>query len=49
MQGERLNVMNVKTRGDWDGEYTYVEVRGNAMIDYVFVNESAQKSHRIYN
>jgi len=44
IQGEGLNVMNGKTR---DGEYTYVEVRGNAITDCVFVNESVQESHRI--
>jgi len=47
MQAEGLNVMNGKTRGNWDGKYMYVEIRENAMIDCVFVNKSAQKSHRI--
>lgn len=31
--------MNGKTRGDWEGEYTYVGARGSSVIDYIFVNK----------
>ncbi|XP_020289886.1 uncharacterized protein LOC109857707, partial [Pseudomyrmex gracilis] len=34
-----LNVLNGRTNGDWDGEFTYVGARGSTVIDYVFVNE----------
>lgn len=35
-----LNVLNGKTEGDWEGEYTYVGARGSTVIDYIFVNNS---------
>lgn len=31
--------LNGATAGDWDGEYTYVGVRGSTVIDYIIVNE----------
>jgi len=32
-------ILNGCTEGDWDGEYTYVGVRGCSVIDYVMINE----------
>lgn len=39
MQERSFSIMNGKTRGDWEGEYTYVGARGNTVIDYISVNE----------
>lgn len=39
MQEMRLSILNGKILGDWEGEYTYVGVRGNTVIDFIFVNE----------
>lgn len=36
---KRLNILNGKTNGDWEDEYTYVRVRGSMVIDYAIVNE----------
>jgi len=33
-------ILNGRTEGDWEGKYTYVEVRGSSVIDYVIVNEA---------
>lgn len=33
------NILNGRTEGDWEGEYTYVGARGSSVIDYVVVNE----------
>lgn len=27
------------SKGDWEGEYTYVGARGSSVIDYALVNE----------
>lgn len=35
------NILNGATKGDWEGEYTYVGTRGNTVIDYVITNEKA--------
>ncbi|XP_011858991.1 PREDICTED: protein PXR1-like [Vollenhovia emeryi] len=32
-------MLNGKTEGDWEGEFTYVGARGSSVIDYVIVNE----------
>jgi len=32
-------VLNCCTKGDWEGEFTYVGARGCSTIDYVVVNE----------
>lgn len=45
---DRINVkgwhfLNGCTEGDWEGEYTYVSVRGCSVIDYVIVNDSVQE------
>lgn len=42
LQGEGFNVLNGRTKGDWEGEYTYVGARGSTVIDYIFVNEKIQ-------
>lgn len=34
----RLEILNGKTEGDWEGEYTYTGARGSTLIDYIFVN-----------
>lgn len=31
--------MNGCIEGDWEGEYTYVGIKGNSVIDYIIVNE----------
>lgn len=31
---------NGRTTGDWEGEYTYVGLRGSSVIDYAIVNEN---------
>lgn len=36
---KRLNILNGKTNGDWEDEYTYVRVRDSTVIDYAIVNE----------
>ncbi|XP_011684741.1 PREDICTED: uncharacterized protein LOC105448076 [Wasmannia auropunctata] len=35
-------ILNGKTEGDWEGEYTYVCARGSTVIDYVIVNEESE-------
>lgn len=45
MKGLGLEVLNGKTKGDWEGEYTYVGVRASTVIDYIFVNEKIR--HRV--
>lgn len=35
-------ILNGRTKGDWEGEYTYVGARGNTIIDYVIVNEKVK-------
>jgi len=37
------HVLNNRTAGDWEGEYTYVGVRGCSVIDYIVVNEYVQE------
>lgn len=32
-------ILNSKTRGDWEKEYTYIGARGTSVIDYIIVNE----------
>lgn len=39
MQESGLNVLNEKTSGDCEREFTYVETRGCTVIDYIFVND----------
>lgn len=34
-----LEILNGRTEGDWEGEYTYIGGRGNTVIDYIFGNE----------
>lgn len=35
------HILNGTTVGDKEGEYTYVGPRGNTVIDYVIINDSA--------
>lgn len=32
-------ILNGATTGDWEGEFTYVEAKGSAVIDYVIMNK----------
>lgn len=32
-------LLNRNTRGDWEGEFTYIGSRGTSVIDYAIVNE----------
>jgi len=41
VQNRGWYVLNGTSRGDWEGEYTYVGTRGSTVIDYVIVNEKA--------
>ncbi|EZA59688.1 hypothetical protein X777_16573, partial [Ooceraea biroi] len=39
IQEKGWHILNGKTKGDWEGEYTYIGARGNSVIDYVIVND----------
>jgi len=39
LQESGLNVLNGRSVGDGEGEYTYVGARGSTVIDYVFAND----------
>lgn len=39
MQERGSSVLKGKTKGDWEGEYTYMGARGCTVIDYAFVND----------
>ena len=39
VQNKGWYILNGMTKGDWDGEYTFVSSRGNSVIDYVIVCE----------
>lgn len=43
MQERGFNVLNRKTREDWEGEYACIGARGNTVIDYIFVNEKIKE------
>lgn len=43
MQEKKFSVLNGKTEGDWEGEYTYIGAKGNTVIDYIFVNEKIKE------
>lgn len=34
-------ILNGKTEGDWEGEFTYVGARGCSVIDYAIVCKNA--------
>jgi len=34
------HILNGRSRGDWEGEYTYVGARGSSIIDYAMVNDN---------
>lgn len=39
MQEGSLSVLNGRTKGDWNGEFTFVGTRDCTVIDYVFVSD----------
>jgi len=41
-------ILNETIERDWEGEYTYVGVRGNSVIDYVAVNEGIRDRIRSF-
>lgn len=43
-----LSILNRKTEGDWEREFTYVGGRGNSVIDYIFVNVCVQDRIRTF-
>lgn len=45
LQKSGLNVLNNRSEGDWEGEFTYVGARGSTAIDYVFENEVTIKNN----
>jgi len=36
-------ILNESTKGDWDGEYTYIDYKDSTVIDYVIVNKRKPK------
>lgn len=36
-------ILNGRTKGDWEGEFTYIGARGCFVIDYIIVNEYVQE------
>lgn len=38
---KKTYILNGATKGDWQGEFTYVGARGSIVIDFVFANEKA--------
>lgn len=37
LKEEGLSILNGKTNGDWEGEYTYIGSRGCTVIDYIIL------------
>lgn len=40
MRESDLEILNGKTEGDREGEFTYIGPRGSTVIDYIFVNKN---------
>jgi len=41
VQNRGWYILNGTSKGDWEGEFTYVGARGSSVIDYIIVNEKA--------
>lgn len=39
MWNKGLDILNGKTKGDWEGEFTCIGARGSSVIDFVFIND----------